>query len=164
MPGKDTKVISKQVVIGAPIEDVWDAWTTEAGTATFFAPLARIDLRVGGPYELFFIPDAPEGSRGGEGCIFKEIEFPRRLVFTWNFPPSIPELRDSGALTKVTVTLRSISDSDTEVRLEQTGWEKGRAWEEGYAYFDKAWALVLDRLKRRFETGPIDWNDPDPQA
>jgi uncharacterized protein YndB with AHSA1/START domain len=162
MAGEEAKAISKQLAVSAPIEDVWTAWTTEAGTAAFFAPQAKIELHIDGPYELYFMPDAPAGSRGGEGCTLKDIQPPSRLVFTWNFPPSIPALRGSGALTRVTVTLRSLSDSETEVRLVQTGWKDGPAWEQGYAYFDRAWALVLDRLRRRFETGPIDWNNPDP--
>jgi hypothetical protein len=47
--------------------------------------------------------------------------------------------------------------------LVQTDWQSGPAWEKGYAYFDKAWDVVMARLKRRFEMGPIDWENPDPQ-
>ena len=28
---------------------------------------------------------------------------------------------------------------------------------EPYAYFDRAWGNVLGNLKKRFETGPVDW-------
>src|SRR5262245_20937006 len=39
--------IHAEIMIEADIEKVWRAWTTEAGIKTFFAPDARVDLRVG---------------------------------------------------------------------------------------------------------------------
>ena len=32
--------------------------------------------------------------------------------------------------------------------------------EQVYAYFTRAWQIVLGRLERRFAVGPIDWDDP----
>ena len=31
--------------------------------------------------------------------------------------------------------------------------------EQAYAYFDRAWGNVLANLRKRFESGPIDWSD-----
>lgn len=61
------RMIRKDVVVNACVEEVWEAWTAPEGAVTFFAPRANIRLAIGGPYELFFDLDAPEGSRGGEG-------------------------------------------------------------------------------------------------
>ena len=121
---------------------------------------AKIDLRVGGRYEMYFLPDASPGSRGSEGCVVYEIDAPTRLVFSWNFPPTIPALRKTGAQTQVIVTLQLSEEKTTVVSLAQTGWQDGTAWDQGYAYFDRVWTVVLNRLKRRFDTGPIDWRDP----
>lgn len=82
------------------------------------------------------------------GCTLIEIQPPERLVFTWNFPPTIPELRQSGAQTQVILTLKSLSDTRTQVSLVQSGWKDGPAWEEGYAYFDSAWTRT--RRERGF--------------
>ena len=30
---------------------------------------------------------------------------------------------------------------------------------QAYAYFDRAWGNVLANLRKRFESGPIDWSD-----
>jgi uncharacterized protein YndB with AHSA1/START domain len=95
-----TKAVRKEVVASAPIEQVWEAWTTEPGVVTFFAPKAKIDLHPGGRYEMYFLVDAPAGSRGGEGCRVLELDAPERFVFSWNFPPAIPELRDVCWLSK----------------------------------------------------------------
>ena len=59
--------LHKQVTVIAPVDAVWAAWTTSAGAKTWFAPDADIRLEVGGPYEIYFSPQAPAGLRGSDG-------------------------------------------------------------------------------------------------
>lgn len=151
------KKIEKVIEVNAGIEKVWETWTTETGVKSFFAPQAQINLTEGGKYEMYFTPDAPEGSKGGEGCEVLKVYPLHKLVFTWNFPPSIPSLRDSGAKTEVSVELEEIDESTTKVNLTHYGWLKGEDWQSGFDYFTAAWEVVLTRLKKRFETGPVDW-------
>jgi uncharacterized protein YndB with AHSA1/START domain len=153
-----TRELRKEIEVAGSAAEVWAAWTTSAGVVEFFAPQAWIEPRVGGAYELYFLAEAPEGSRGSEGCRFLELEPERRLVVSWNFPPSIPAIRHEQ--TRVEIALDPVGDRATRVRMTQTGWREGDDWDQGYAYFDRAWGLVLARLARRFERGPIDWADP----
>jgi uncharacterized protein YndB with AHSA1/START domain len=152
------KNLLKDAVIPAGVRAVWEAWTTVKGVQTFFAPEAKIELAIGGAYEMYFMLDAPEGFRGSEGCTVIEFEPEKRLAFTWNFPPHL-EIR--GEHTRVEIRLSIEDETNTKLEVRQTGWGEGKVWEEGFQYFDRAWALVLDRLKRTFEAGPIDWSDPD---
>ena len=43
--------------------------------------------------------------------------------------------------------------------LHHTGWGDGGEWDQTYAYFDRAWGNILGNLKKRYETGPVDWTD-----
>lgn len=151
----DERVLAREVFVPAPPERVFEAWTTDAGVRTFFAPASRVQATPGGPYEIWFMPEAPEGSRGCDGCRVLEARAPDRLAFSWIFPPSLPSIRSEE--TRVDVTLTPERDG-TRVRLEQTGWRQGEDWDRGYAYFDRAWALVLSRLAESFASGPIDWS------
>ena len=81
-------------IIPAPIEAVWQAWTTAEGVRRFFAPQCTIDLRPGGAYEMYFDLEAAAGLRGSEGCVVLAIEEPNMLSFTWNAPPELPRIRD----------------------------------------------------------------------
>lgn len=148
--------LEKTVDVPATPAEVWTAWTTEAGVGAFFAPAANIQLRPGGMYEIFFMPDAPAGERGADGC--RVLSFlPRRMLsFTWNAPPDVPALRAKGPITWVVVEIGKAGDH-AKCRVTHLGWRKGEDWEAMYAYFDRAWDVVLARLVKRFEEGPIDW-------
>ena len=153
------KQISCQIRIPAPVSQVWKAWTTEEGARTFFAPDCRIDLRVGGAYEMYFNPAAPEGKRGGEGLTFLAIQPERTLSFTWNAPPSLPEVR--GQLTHVTLYFEPGEEGSTRLSLIHDGWGEGGQWDQAFEYFSRAWGeVVLPRLEHRFTVGPVDWDDP----
>lgn len=153
---KGASSICKVVTLNATIQDVWKVWTTEEGCATFFAPACRIDLRVGGSYEMYFSPGAKPGLRGGEGCTILAIENESVLSFTWNAPPEMPEIR--AQFTHVTVYLEAESERRTRLSLIHDGWGVGELWNRAFAYFDKAWGeIVLPRLQQRFISGPIDW-------
>jgi uncharacterized protein YndB with AHSA1/START domain len=150
------KILKKSEIIPAPVAEVWKAWTTSEGAATFFAPKANIELRLGGPFEILFDLDVSPGNRGSEGCTVLSFLPLEMLSFTWNAPPEMPNARKQFAF--VVVRLAEVDANQTRVDLNHLGWGEGEEWERAYLYFDRAWALVMGWLKDRFTTGPIDWN------
>jgi len=153
------RVIDSEVTVPAPIAEVWEAWTTEGGARTFFAPQCRIELRPGGAYEMLFDLAAEPGKQGGEGMIVLAIDPQRMLSFTWNAPPSLPAVR--AQMTHVVVRLSETGTGDTHVTLRHDGWGTGGEWDAAFDYFSRAWSgVVLPRLKYRFAHGPVDWSDP----
>jgi len=91
--GISSRVVRKEVRVNASIEKVWKAWTTNEGATRFFAPKARIELTIGGRYELYFDLRAPKGSQGGEGCRVLSFLPMEMLSFEWNAPPEFPMVR-----------------------------------------------------------------------
>ena len=144
------RILKKEIVVAAPLAAVWRAWTTTEGVTSFAPPKADIELRVGGSYEWYFQPDAPEGSRGSEGCKVLSYLPMKMLSFSWNAPPSIPELRDAGVKTHVVVALSELGGGRVNVTLSQLGFGEGEPWDRYYSYFDKAWPWVLAELQKRF--------------
>ncbi len=149
------KSLKKETTVQAEIGEVWDAWTTVDGVKSFFAPDANIELRLGGPYEMYFNPNAPPGTRGGENLRILSYLPPEMISFEWNAPPDFPRLRK--VKTWVVVQLKPEDQGRTHVTLTHCGWRDGLEWDEVYNYFEKAWTLVLGRLQQRFLYGPIDW-------
>ena len=145
--------IDKEVVVQAPIERVWQAWTTRAGIESFFAPEAEIDPRVGGAFHIHMDPLAAPGMKGADDMRFMALQRPTMLSFDWNAPPSLPEAR--GQRTFVVVRLAPIDAGTTRVTLHHTGWGEGGEWDKAYAYFDRAWPVILGKLKGEHRQRPV---------
>ncbi|MER2561249.1 MAG: SRPBCC domain-containing protein, partial [Myxococcaceae bacterium] len=58
-------------LVQAPPAEVFRAFTTKEGLVRFLAPDVRFTLAANGPFEALFVPDAPAGQKGGEGCVVK---------------------------------------------------------------------------------------------
>lgn len=151
------RAIDKEVVVAAPIEAVWQAWTTKAGIESFFAPEAEVDARVGGAFHIHIDPLAAPGAKGADDMRYMALQKPTMVSFDWNAPPRLAEIRQQR--TFVVVRLADIDGKTTRVRLHHVGWGDGGQWDQTHAYFDRAWGNVLANLKKRFETGPVDWTD-----
>ena len=152
------RVIQKQVIVPTSLAEVWDAWTTVPGVTSFFAPKARLELAIGGPYEMCFDPDAPLGSQGSEGCKVLSYLPQQMLSFDWNAPPQFPNVRKER--TWVVILLEVLGERRVKVALTHLGWKDGEEWDEVFCYFTRAWGTVLARLEHRFSAGPIDWSNP----
>ena len=151
------RAIEKEVVVAAPIDAVWQTWTSKAGIESFFAPEAEIEPRVGGAFHVHMDPLAQPGSKGADDMRFMALQRPTMLSFDWNAPPSLPEAR--AQRTFVVVRLADVDGKSTRVTLHHTGWGTGGEWDKTYVYFDRAWGYVLGNLKKRYDVGPQDWTE-----
>lgn len=136
-----------QIEVDSGAEETWSAWTSEDGVRSFFASEARVEPRVGGAYEIYFLPGQPEGLRGSEGATILALERPRRLMFSWNAPVRFGPLRHQ--LTVVEIRIEPKESRRSLVTLTHSGWGAGEEWEEVRRYFAGAWPGVLASLERR---------------
>jgi len=149
------RILRKETTVDGSLPAVWEAWTTVEGVKTFFAPAAKVELFPGGAYEILFNLKEPEGSQGSEGCRVLLVIPYELFAFDWNAPPEFGRLRDIH--TQVVLRFEKIGEQKTKVIFAEYGWGDGPEWDELYDFFDRAWNYVLLSLKRRFESGPIDW-------
>lgn len=155
--GAQERALDKEVLVPAPIAEVWAAWTTREGITSFLAPDAEIEARVGGAFHVHFDPLAAPGAKGADDMRYMALQAPTMLSFDWNAPPHLAQAR--AQRTFVVVRLKDVDGKSTRVTLHHVGWGIGGEWEQTYLYFDRAWANVLGNLRKRFESGPIDWSE-----
>jgi len=151
------RALDKEVVLSATLDQAWAAWTTRDGIRSFFAPDAVVDPRVGGAFHIYMDPGGEPGMKGADDMRFLALQPKQMLSFDWNAPPSLPEAR--AQRTFVIVRFAAVDEGHTRVTLHHVGWGDGGEWDKAYAYFDRAWGLVLGNLQKRFEQGPRDWSD-----
>jgi len=143
------KALILEVTIPAPIAAVWQAFTTSDGLSTWLTPGAVVDLRKGGEWTAHF----PGGKTGG-GTI---LDFTREKEMTLSAlaPEQFPTVRAE----RTTARFQFIAkENSTLVRLVQTGWKRGEEWDKAYDYLAEGNAQLLETLRRRFVSGPIDWS------
>lgn len=139
-------MIYAETIIQASPDEAFSDWTTSAGIEAFFAPEATIVAEPGGLYELCFDPSArPTGQCGNDQGRILALQTGQMISFTWAMPPYMPEIRPH--LTVVQILFEPIEDDQTRVRLFHTGFGSSEAWDEGRAYFDKAWPQVLENYR-----------------
>src|SRR5437016_810264 len=88
-----SKVIRKETITTAILQDAWKAWTTIEGATSFLVPKASIEPVVGGRYELFSSLKSPKGFQGTEGCKILALEPQKHLAFELIAPPQFPNVR-----------------------------------------------------------------------
>jgi len=147
------RTIVQEVVVPCTPADAFALWSSGEGMAAWWLPGARIELRPGGFYELYFMTDAPIGTRGSEGCRVLSFIPGRMLSFTWNAPPHLDRTRSRH--TWVVLDFQS-EGQGTRVRLTHLGWPASEwdsepQWPETFAYFDKAWTKVMELFAEHFE-------------
>ena len=105
----------------APPERVYAAFTQKAliqgwyGPETVTVPRCEIDARVGGKYRIEM--HSPSGAVHIVTGEFRELDPPRKLVFTWGWLNG--EGRNPETLVNVTL---APAEGGTELRLEQSGF------------------------------------------
>ena len=139
-PPPSGQAVEVRRTIAAKRERVFAAWTRAeemkrwSGPGPMTVPICEVDLRVGGRYRLQM--RAPDGATHTAFGSYREIDPPKRLVYTWSWEEN-PAVRDS------VVTVEFIDrGNSTEVVLRHEGLptEKERTDHEN------GWTGALDRL------------------
>src|SRR5580765_1174947 len=118
------KALRFEVIVPASVDDVWTAFATTEGLATWLWRDVRVDLRNGGDWLVLY----PGGKTGG-GTILS-FEPGRRITIAAMAPEQFPEVR--ARRTNAVFEFESVAPEATKVTLLQTGWQQGREWDEAY--------------------------------
>ena len=146
------KLLRFEVIVPASLDEVWNAFATRDGAVTWLWSDVRIDLRPGGDWLVLY----PGGATGGGTIV--SFKPKRELVVRALAPEQFPTVR--AERTNATFAFEAITPASTKVTLVQTGWKSGKEWDDAYEYLAGGNAQLFAALKRRFETGPIDWRRP----
>lgn len=153
------RVLELAIDVPAPVRDVWNAFATSAGFASWAAPVASVDLRDGGMIESSYDRAAAIGAPGNiRNAVVLTV--PERLIVMRNVQAPPKTTFDVPTFQKLHtfVILAPLGPSATRVTLQNPGYRDGPAYDGVYAAFKGGNAWTLMKLKDRFVTGPVDWN------
>ena len=55
------RAIVREVKVPVEPMSAWKLWSSSEGLASWWIDGAKVELRPGGPFEIYFMKDAPEG-------------------------------------------------------------------------------------------------------
>lgn len=138
----DRSRIRLERVVPEPISDVWTAWTTEHGLASWWwthwdDTTCQVDLRIGGSYRI----SAPGAGITVHGT-YEHLDPPNRIDATWIWTDTDGE----GPTEHLRIDLEPADDGATRISVTHTGpWttpEPGENYRQG-------WEHVLTELATR---------------
>jgi uncharacterized protein YndB with AHSA1/START domain len=144
------KALLFEVLVPATLHDTWTAFTTVEGMTTWLTPQAKVELQPGGEWLAIW----GAGIAPGGGTIIA-FEPERSLSIHAMAPEKFPTVRREG--TTAVFTFEKVDATTTRVTLRQTGWKEGEEWDKAYAYLTRGNASLMNALRQRFVSGPMDW-------
>ena len=151
------RVLQLSIVVTASPAQVWDAFTTAEGYRAWVAPVSAVDLRIGGDIEASYDPTAKIG--GPDNIRNRIVAYvPQRLLSFRNVqaPKALPHRELFGDIV-TTLEIEDLGAGRSRVSLTSVGYAPGEGFDVLYRHFEWGNAYSLNELKKRFETGPIDW-------
>jgi uncharacterized protein YndB with AHSA1/START domain len=133
--------------VDAGLTEVWAAFTTDEGLRTWMAPLAEIELAVGGTIRTSFDPG---GSLEGDGAIVNTILAydPQRMLAL--APTGYPDAFPFAAAMRATWSVYyfdEVSPSRTRITVVGLGYTDGEDSQKLRAFFEPANAELMRRLR-----------------
>ncbi len=151
------RVLQLSIVVKASPAQVWDAFTTAEGYRAWVAPVAAVDLRIGGDIEASYDPAAKIG--GPDNIRNRIVAYvPQRLLSFRNVQaPKALKHRELFGDTVTTLEIEDLGAGRSRVSLTSVGYAAGEGFDFLFRHFEWGNAYSLNELRKRFETGPIDW-------
>lgn len=144
------RTLVTEVVIDAPPAEVWRCLATTDGVKSWIAPVADVDLRIGGAIRTNYNGAAALGDPGTITLEILSYEPERMLSFRFDTPADRPDLK-AAEQTWTVVRLEPLPGDRTRVTETMLGWPDGPAGDSAYAFFDKGNAFELGKLRKNYE-------------
>lgn len=144
-----------ETIVAAPAAEVWRAIATVEGWRTWAVPVAW-----GPEPNVIETSYSPEAQPGDASTIRQRIlaAVPGRLFAfrTIRAPAGFPDFETFAEVTSV-FELEPLGENRTRVRLTGAGYADSEAGRRLLGFFREGNRVSLERLRQRFETGPLDW-------
>ena len=140
--------ISFELDLNLSIQDAWKAWTENEKLESWLTVKSNVEPRLGGSYELFWVPETPQDN-STIGCKITKIQDHELLAFDWKGPVPFADIMNTKPHpTSVEIIFKSIGVNRTAISFKHTGWGHGKKWEDAKNWQKKAWEMAFSNLKK----------------
>lgn len=144
---QDDQRVVDEFEIDASVDDVWKAFTTNEGVQSWVAPLADVDLRIGGKWRANYNED---GKLGDESTIENTILCfdPKRMISlkATGFPEGF-QFAEAAKETWSIFYFSELPDQRTKITIVGLGYNDSEQSQKMRAFFKPANQYSMSQLK-----------------
>ena len=145
-----TEALVTEAVVNAPIERVWDAFTTKAGIESWMVANTDIELAVGGRWRNAYKKGADLDGDSAIHQVILSLDPGRMLSFrTVKSPKNFPFAATIGQ-TWTVIYFDSVDANRTKVTIKMLGYSDSPDAQKMRAFFEVGNKATLDALVRHF--------------
>ena len=146
------KIIHLSRKLECPTEEAFKAFIENKKLQKWLVPLANVEAKLGGLYELFWEPDNKENN-STIGCRITALVDNQLLAFEWRSPEQFKHFANNAdPLTHVMVVFIP-EGKKTVVHMVHSGWRSSDEWEAARIWQERAWNIALDVLEKEYKSG-----------
>jgi uncharacterized protein YndB with AHSA1/START domain len=146
------------VVVEAPVAEVWAAFVTDEGFKAWAAPVAHVDLKNDGMIEASYSSTVRMGDPDNiRNRIVAYV--PERVLVMQNVNAPKGAQFDAKAFKSIrtVIELEDLGNGKTRVTQSGVGYGEGAAYEGVFKHFRAGNLFAFRMLAQSFITGPVDW-------
>ncbi len=153
------RILVQDVVVRAPVAKAWKAYTTAEGFTAWAAPVAEVDLRVGGTIRTHYGKGAKIGDPATNTLRIINYVPERVLTMRADVSPNWPEIlkKDWDKLSNV-VLFEELSENETRIVSYGIGYGDAQELDKLLRFFSQSNVKLMKALRRYLEKGErTDW-------
>jgi hypothetical protein len=141
-----------EIVVNTTIDETWKIIATEEGIKKWMAPVAFLDLKIGGMLKTNYNETAKIDDKGT--ITLGIINYIPSEIITYKI--TLNELfaekcrREDKNLQHI-IQLKSLGSNKTKIISTMSGWGQGNEWDEAYSFFEKGNEWAFQKLLKVFK-------------
>ena len=141
-----------EIIVDTSIAETWKLIATEEGIKKWMAPVATLDLRIGGMLKTNYNQNAKIEDKGT--ITLGIISYIPSEMLTYKI--TLNELfaekcRKEDKNLQHIIQLTSLGQNKTKITSVMVGWGQGKEWDEAYSFFEKGNVWTFKNLAKSFK-------------
>ena len=154
-PRLDTPSFVNEATVNAPVEAVWNVWTSGEGYKSVGVAQAEVDFRIGGLIRSHY---SASGVLGDDETIENRIlayEPQRMIAIRIERPPKSFRFKEAWKTVWTVITLTDVGSGRTHIRVASMGFGTDQESAAMRRFFESGNASTLKVLQNHFDSSPL---------
>ena len=145
------KVLQLSIIVPATVKEVWKLFTTDEGLKKWIAPVAKIDMKIGGSIRTNYDSNKTvDDSSSIKLDIINYIEY-EMLTLKVNLNNSFPaEAKKEDKNLQEILQFVKVGEHETKIISTMVGWGQGSNWDKAYSFFEKGNVWTYKEILKLF--------------